>query len=373
MGIDTIRLVSPMIERADACTIESRLGYVMRVDPDGELGYRIASGSQKASFESTINITIRDYVWVRLLGEKRPVKMMSLPYLVIEFSLPKTVLGYNGLASVQNEIYEIEVILKNLSFQLGVTFPHIDLWRVDRIDYGTNVIHDYPIEFIRAMQGAIYPRRAMRSYDTSVMWASRLSSVKFYHKSTEQINNDKRRLVANFGRKWFEKYISLTNNVVRIEVTMRKMKIKTDEINLLQLHHPKIVSDMLFEPDGCYHLAGSPCLDEKLILSASDYLADEVSKLLREQRAGSKMVSTSYDDVSLLLAGKPHLLAYWLDASRGNPTRGRSRATHYRLRSQLAQMGISTVISDVSRPLGATDLRLELSKNYDTFTLSAVA
>lgn len=340
--IDTLKLKSPYISEELASAVEQKL--VLRTAVDNATGvelYAISSGSLEGSYASTVAVNVCRRDWQRLsvpqfIDRKGAMVefLESPPYLTIEGSVHKAMLGHNCFGGSENLQAQVHWFVSDLGRRLGVELPDASEWVVQRVD--TSEVYDLGSfegvqEYIRGLSFARYPRRKVNRYGCeSVMFMGNTTTLKFYHKGPEFGKHDKKRLAEIFGEAYTTELHLTANSLLRVEVTIKAQKIKAD-----------YGDDVTIERIGPNW--------------AGEIYDREVGKVLREGRAEMEKVRTNdavhdrlYDVYEDRLASV--LYGTWLKFSAQGEDRVRGsmkRSTFYLHRKQLADAGVSWNGTDV--------------------------
>jgi len=274
--LDTVKLQSPEIGERLAAAIESRLVTRWAVDREtGQLLWEFTSGSLEGSYDHRIAVAVKRERWesVQLPGGRVSTLLrQSRPYLVVEGSVHKAMLGHNLQGGPLDPVASCRWFVDHIGAGLRVDLPAADDWLARRLDWAEVFALDYACceAFIRGLAVADFPRRSPRRYgDQSVMVPGRTTSVKVYHKGPEFAVHDRPRLGKVLSSEAVARLQWRANELLRVEVEIKARKLDTD-----------------MDPPAVGRLS------EEHITGLYDR---EVAKLLRESQRMREIVRTAED------------------------------------------------------------------------------
>lgn len=237
--IDTIGLQSPYLEENVAMKIERECIRREGIDcKTGELIYRFTTGCLKGSYDSRIRVVVERNEWIKRDKDKVPVKIDTPPYLKIEGSIHKLIVGHNVYGGpddlYSSACYFIDFIQK----EFDVTFPFsYDAWEVYRVDYALvfRLGNDEVQEFMRGMNVAQYPRRKVFKYGTETLFAPGTTTcIRMYHKGPEFYKHDMKRLRrVGVSEDEIHRLYDIAYNLLRVEVEIKAKKLRDDFLGFL--------------------------------------------------------------------------------------------------------------------------------------------
>lgn len=340
--IDTIKLKSPAISEEMAWKIERHLQTRSGVDnATGEELYEFVSGSLAGSWESSVSVNVarQDYVTYRPTlanpgGRVVTEQVNCAPYLVIEGSPHKAMLGHNVFGGPTYPAAAASWFLGDVASRLECVFPHWSGWRVLRLDWSEVYAlssFDGVAQYIHGLGIARYPRRQPRRYgDECVFFAGTTTTTKFYHKGPEFAKNGHAKLERATNRAYALEVQRKANNLLRVEVGIKSKKLKAQHGD--HPHSQDISLDWI-----------------------RDLYDVEVGRVLKEGHADMEWIRTAdevehrlyevYDQkLAAILCGTWFRLA----AQGETAVRGRlPRRTYYRHRKLLADAGCAFEGTDV--------------------------
>lgn len=202
MAIDTIRLRSCPIPESLARQIEAsaikRMGINMGT---GEVLYELTTGDLRGSWDARISIRIRREEWVTVDG--RPVLQDCEPYIILECSAHKALMGHNIYGGPTNFRETSVQIIELVETLLGVHLPAVTQWQVQRVDWAE--VYRLPFvaiqEFFEGIYTVQFPRRnksVSKHGSHSLHIPGTTTTVKLYHKGPEFHAHDSKRLKSYF-------------------------------------------------------------------------------------------------------------------------------------------------------------------------------
>lgn len=228
--IDTIRLESRFLV-GDESEVFRGLGKEKSAvnNVTGKEIYRFTTAEMKSSFDSRIMLKIQDHIWTREPGRKESFQIDSLPYLVIELSLHKFVMGHNVFGG-SNDLYaQMIYFLDRLNawFESSLT---LEDFRVVRIDYAEAFKFSNKkkvSKWIETMKRVQYPRRQTDVYGNETLYfKGTTSTLKFYHKGPEFKKHDKKRLQNLFAPGAIKQLQKEADLILRVECEVKRKKLK---------------------------------------------------------------------------------------------------------------------------------------------------
>lgn len=348
--LDTVKLQSPHLGEDLAAGIERHLDRLQRFNiGTGELQYELTAGGLDGSYDTRVSCRIMREQWVelveierqrlpdglvRLKERKRSVKEPCAPYLLVEGSVHKAMLGHNITGGPESFQEACEWFRDDLSRRLGVELPEVSKWLVRRADWAEcyQLPYEAGEQFVWALNQARFPRRkSLRYGEETAAFPGRSTSVNVYHKGPEFSAHDHKRLKGILTTSELRALQDLANATLRVEVQVKAPKLRYD------------------------HAGELPRVDQ----ITDDYLKDvhdsEMKRLIGEGIATMKRVRKlrdvrerlfeRYDDhLAGLLLGTWHQLATLgeKELRRHMPPR-----TWYRHKKHLLDAGVTWIGADV--------------------------
>lgn len=341
--LDTVKLRSPALSEDVAEAVERSLQTraAWRNDEDGEFIYEFIGGSLAGSWDAAIavNLCREEWVAIKVPGQKHQVcKMVCEPYVTIEGSVHKAMLGHNVTGGPLTTRLPCVWFVAECCKRLCVELPHGDAWSIDRLDWAEAYQLPSPescAAYIRSLAQADYPRRKPRVYmPETVFFPGITTAFKVYWKGPEFRRHDKKRLsrVLSDGR-FLDKLEELAFDTVRFESSIKAEKLKRDH-------------------DGARPLVRDFSEDYAIAVHEQ-----ETRRMVKESEATVQQVCTSEDvqrRLSAVYGGRKADVLYgtWLrlaahGESQVKETWEATRMTFYRHRRDLVDAGCNWRQSDV--------------------------
>lgn len=337
---DTIRLASPPLSEATISRVERNLKRRQTIDlSTGESlpQYEFTSGTLEGSWDSRVSVQVEREQWVatNLKGQPNAAyKLPCEPYLVIEGSIHKALLGHNVFGGPLPPALSAAWFVDNIAGRAGVALPPSEEWRVLRIDWAE--AFELPSfegvqEYIGGLNMASFPRREVIRHGSESLFApGRTTTVKVYHKGPEFSAHDWKRIKNHVDPGELIALQERANRILRLETSIKTRKLTDD-------------------------FGQKPLVCEL----TQDYLERvhdrEVARLLKEADTDMQTVRTNREVSRRLqeiyspeLANR--LFGTWLQlAALGEKEvrRNMARPTFYRQRKQLVDSGCSWSATDV--------------------------
>jgi II/X family phage/plasmid replication protein len=362
--LDTVLLESPSIDAEKAAQIEAFLKTRRQVDNQtGEVEYQFVSGSLRGSWDSSVAVNVKRQRWVSRKDFRRAAGRVSttledcLPYLTIEGSVHKAILGHNVYGGSLDPVASCRWFVSDVSRRLGLELPCADAWMVSRMDWAE--VFDLGsfvgcTEYIHGLRLANYPRRKPYTYgDESLMFPGSTTTMKAYHKGIEFSRHDFARLsrcvvepeITNVRQFGDVKLVEVVKEAVYYDVAALQ-----DTANRLLRFEVSIKSRKLKADFG---------EQPTVVMMTRDYLEGvhdgETARIVREGKDDMETVR-KHNEVNTRLHQvydarlANDLFGVWLQLAALGEKATRQhipRSTFYRLRKQLQDAGISWNAADV--------------------------
>ncbi|MEW9097386.1 MAG: phage/plasmid replication protein, II/X family [Clostridiaceae bacterium] len=324
--IDTVRLKSPEISYKLAKYIESQSFLRQGIDMvSGEIIYTITTKQLLGTYDSNISVIIEQGCWEYNKYKGVAEKSGSEYYIVIEASVNKLIYGHNvyGGSNDKNQLY---LLLRLVEIALDCEFPDFCDWQVVRLDYAENfeIGEQNVYNYIINLNNSYWGRRKIKKFDkTGIYVPGTTTTLKLYSKGQEFNKHDKKRLKSHLDNVELTKISNIANNILRVELEIKKKKIIYD---LGRLH-------TIRELDIEYYMSLYETEVNKLIKLTGDnayyYKYDDVKNILFKNYSGSMANS---------------LLGTWLKFSLEGEEKTKgimSKATFYKHRKMLIECNCS--------------------------------
>lgn len=332
--LDSVKLESPELKERVAALIEARCVRRSAVEiGSGELLYELTTGSLEGSYDHRVSIRVMRGRWVDT-GRSIELKA-SRPYLLLEGSVHKAMLGHNVYGGPETLLEPCEWLVSDVGDRLGVELPEAAVWALRRADWSECYeLPDYAAveEYVWGLNSAEYPRRKVIRYGRESIFApGTTTAVKAYHKGPEFSKHDHKRLRSIMQKTDLDGLQHYANKVLRWEVAVKPKKLEAlndgekplvSEISadqLRQLHHRE-VRRLVKEGEA----------EVKTVRKQKD-VRDRLLEEYTPRKAG-------------LLLGTWHQL---VTLGEHETSRAMKRPTFYRHRKELKDAGVSWIGSDV--------------------------
>lgn len=239
--LDTVKLRSRYLAEPVAKAIEVQCTQRgKRNNATGEWLWEFTTGELEGSYDHRLSIQVMRFEFrvehelVSIEGPTpdghvmqralpRTVRRRCAPYILLEGSVHKALLGHNVYGGPEDVAAPIRWLVDRVAEQLGVCLPSADSWKVRRLDWAEVFDlggFDACAEYVGYMRNAEYPRRKAGRYaQESLNIAGDMTAVKLYHKGPEFEAHDRNRIKKVGGP-----YLELqhrANMLLRCEVELR--------------------------------------------------------------------------------------------------------------------------------------------------------
>lgn len=329
MALDTISLKSPYVSLEVAEAVQNECIKRQGIDiKTGELLYEITTGSLKGSYDNKISVKVEnsEYVDGKIV--------FSEPYITIEASVHKAMMGHNIYGGPQDIKKSCEYLIKLVERIIQVELPDYNLWQLVRIDVAE--VYELPSfeavqEWFKGLNTADYPRRSVTRYGLSGIYAQgSTTTLKFYHKGVEFTKHDKSRLKSIFHDDKLMSLQAYANKIIRCECEIKARKLKYD------FGHMPLVSEVSNEYINNVH-----------DVEVKRFLKEGVKMMLLVSNA-HEVKARLYEMYSPALAGT--LLGTWYQLTtlgEDSVKKSLPKRTYYRHIKQLKDLAISWHCTDV--------------------------
>lgn len=225
-------MYSPYISEEVAEKIERecvrREGVDLRT---GEIIYRFTTGALKGSYDSRVRINIERRKWVKGERDAVPVCIETEPFLYIEGSVHKLLLGHNIKGGPENFKEAAFYFIDLIQDEIGVELPDRDFWQVTRVDYAEIFFlgNEAVQAFMRSINMSVYPRRKVVRYGCESIFAPGITTaLRMYHKGPEFYKHDRKRLKKFLSDEVMYDLAVTADQILRVEVEIKKRKLRYD-------------------------------------------------------------------------------------------------------------------------------------------------
>lgn len=233
MAVDTVRLRSPSIGERQAHRIEQNCKRKQQVDlATGVYDYEITTGSLAGSWDDRLSVRVEREEIVRLSKTGAVIARRCEPYLTVEGSVHKALLGHNIYGGPVEPVAAIRWLLHDLAGRLWIDLPNADGWTVQKIDWaevynlGT---YEAAQEYMLGLNRATFPRRQVDRYgDESLHSHGSTTTVKVYRKAPEFYHHDYKRLRTQISESELAELQERASGLLRCEVSIKTRKLAAD-------------------------------------------------------------------------------------------------------------------------------------------------
>lgn len=262
---DTVKLRSPSLEDMQADIIDQALKTRQAViNATGEVLYSITSDELAGSWDHRIRVQLcrdevvqeafypdappipKTFAWhpdPEVNAERSRVAALSIaadpviketfrrpcaPYLIVEGSIHKAMLGHNITGGPQEFIPAARWFVRQIADRVACSLPDADEWIVQKVDVTECYRLSYEAieEFIGSLNRAQYPRRERGSYGChSLHFGGTTTAFKLYHKGVEFAKNDGKRLRQFLDPDGVQELQQLANGIMRLEISIKSKKL----------------------------------------------------------------------------------------------------------------------------------------------------
>lgn len=375
--LDTVKIQSQSISEALARDLEHRLevksshGAVDFETGERSVLYELYSGQVRDSRNlHGVNLRIMRTRIVKdldatAIGASRTKTVSCKPYLWLEGSVHKAMLGHNVFGGPRELAPSVSWLVSDVSKRLDLELPCYDTWDLMRADWAEIYdlgSFDHVQDYIRSLNSCRFPRREPQRYgDNSLAFPGRTTAVRIYHKGPEFAGESFRRLSRVFARDELQQLAAMSHRTLRVEVSVKRPKIT--EYHPLNSKIPHIQTTWLRN------------LHDKEVKKVIRE-ADSDLTIVRDSQAVRKRLSTVYAGRDRLVRS---LFSTWVELSALGDNTVKSQMkewSYYDHRRKLLDAGCAWTGSDV-RVLDAdqlpasdfvpvsTDLRCSSSEHPD--------
>lgn len=348
--IDTIGFYAPL-DRESYNKLTSQGILTQRVDlSSGCIEFEYINNSLPApSHNYSIRVSCREDMFMYDPALKKTLKERVQPYIKIEYSVPKYLLGHNLSSVSWDGVYSsIEMIRKDLK-ALSVKLPSKKYIYLYRLDLCANYFLDafeQCSNYVNYLSKFNYPRRKIRFYENESIYISgKRTTFKIYVKGAEFKKNDRRRIIDSKGEVKAYNLQKTADKILRVEselkTILKEFCIECQKITA----HKKVFNTF----------NGYMCIDD---LMNFVNVKTEYNKFVNKFLCGMETKSMKTKDVYDLLKANFSLRCasnyfgiYMLLVLHGQKAakRSTSKATYYRVTKIFRELGISIVNVDVKK------------------------
>lgn len=346
--LDTVRLRSPSLDKGSAWAVEQACERRQTVSiKSNEVLWELTTGNLEGSWDERVSVRVMREELVYDPEIKHTEWRACEPYLFVEGSVHKALLGHNVAGGPLDPVAACRWFVADVGKRLGCPLPEALLWTVQRLDWAE--VYDLGSfeavdEFLHALRMARMPRRKPHVYPGGVYYPGQTTTLKLYHKGPEFRKHDRKRLSV-----WLQPSLTEPEKNPLEELQEQAHRLLRFETEL----HARKLDDDYRESTGS--TTGKP----PVWWITQDYLERvhdrEAGRLLREGASdmqtvrNNRSVSKRLKDVYGQTLGD-QLFGTWLQfAALGEEVAKQEmpRSTYYWRRKKLVEAGVSWHGSDV--------------------------
>lgn len=195
--LDTARVHSEFIEEDLAAVVGHQLDTIARMDNrTEELLWTLTKRQLEGSWETSVHCSVERFRWESIPAgfgpdgrrKHRPVKVACRPYLLVEGSVHKALLGQNLIGGPMDVQAPVQWLLSDVGRRLGVGGLEDLRWFGERFDWAEVFVLDSieaVEEWFAGAKRASFARRELDTYGGGVYAAGDVTTGKWYHKGRE--------------------------------------------------------------------------------------------------------------------------------------------------------------------------------------------
>lgn len=338
--IDTIVLISPYIDKITADKIENQGKITMSIDmKNKEQLYSYTNLELNGSYDYRIRIKLKKDKLISILqypdkieSKRITKKVNTQPYIEVECSLHKLILGHNCYGGSDDIKLQVEYLIKTINKDLDIKLPQYNEWTIKRIDFAKVYKFNNNQEldkFFKGFSEVYYPRRKVHKYDASGLYFSgSFTTLKLYNKYDEFRKHDYKRLLQSMDINKVNEILNNTKGILRIEIEFKAKKLRhlynelptIDQINIKDLENQYYIElDRIFK------------------------LGDNNMKTYNKSEEVEKRLKEKYGNASVLLATWYRLSVFGYEKVKSEMT----ESTFYRHIKMLRDANITWNFTDL--------------------------
>ncbi|MET3507884.1 phage/plasmid replication protein, II/X family [Halalkalibacter oceani] len=242
MSVDTVKLRSPFLREEVAEQIENRGMLRQGIDlKTGEKIYAFTTVKLKGMYNSTISVKVERSL--KGFMNRKPYKKITPPFVTIECSLHKALLGHNILGGTMQFLPSVRWLIQRIEKQLGISLPQAEEWQVRRIDVASTFVFQSAEEVFRWLNGLKFEtNQKIQTFGRhGISMVNSLTALKLYHKGMEFKKNDLKRLKNLLDKTQLHEMQLVADSTLRTEVEIKFRKLRHD------YGHEPVVSDITMD------------------------------------------------------------------------------------------------------------------------------
>ena len=296
--IDTIRFRTEYLDEDIIDIINTKMCVRQGIDFNtGENMYIIISNTlAENTYNRAITIKVERKEWQKQYSSRYEkmvaCKVDSKPYIIIECSAHKILMGHNIYGGSDNIYASVALIIKRISELYDIpdsVFGNINNFEVLRMDFAKNFRIPSVSKYIEFLNNCYYPRRnVVRRQNQSIYIVGTTTTIKFYDKFKEFKVHDYKKIKN-------DKLLEMSKNILRVEVEFKRRKLK-DEFESLKLKDVNMGKIIKLYDSELNKIFKTKVIDGKKLVGVDVYD-------LLCQNYSSQLATTLFASYNILLIG----------------------------------------------------------------------
>ncbi|GIP39033.1 hypothetical protein J31TS4_23130 [Paenibacillus sp. J31TS4] len=236
MAIDTVKLISPPVTEHVVEAAERLHGSKRKLTLDarsGELEQEFTESYLLGSYDARISLVVKRDKPIRDAEQGKNVSVPCEPYLVVECSVHKVMLGHNVYGGSSDFVACCRYLVNYISECLGEELPLADDWEVGQVDTAEIFQLSSPEAckaWFQGLQlGETYRNRTINRYGkSSIHVPGSFVCLKAYYKGDEFQKHDAKRLSEVMAFDYIKELQRIADKTIRVEASIRRDKLVYD-------------------------------------------------------------------------------------------------------------------------------------------------
>lgn len=236
MAIDTVKLISPPVTEYVVEAVERLHGSKRKLTLDaqsGELEQEFTKSYLLGSYDARISLVVKRDKPIRDAEQGKNVSVPCEPYLVVECSVHKVMLGHNVYGGSSDFVACCRYLVNYISECLGEELPLADDWEVGQVDIAEIFQLSSPEAckaWFQGLQlGETYRNRTINRYGkSSIHVPGSFVCLKAYYKGDEFQKHDSKRLNEVMAFDYIKELQRIADKTIRVEASIRRDKLVYD-------------------------------------------------------------------------------------------------------------------------------------------------
>lgn len=336
--IDTIAIQSPFLTEKQYDLIEKFCQRFVGIElMTGESLYEFTKGQLKGSYDSRISLQLKRDMMIEaynsterkktasrkyfvgdnsgpgstkwkeysrdqysVVGKKTMISVECQPYLIVECSVHKAMLGHNAFGGPIDYQLSVKWLVNLLEEFIGIELPLYTEWLSRRIDFAQ--IFDLGSfeavqSWVSGMNHCHYPRRKVSKHGLeSIYIPSSKTTLKCYHKGPEFYKHDRKRLLKYLSKDKVNDLQIKANSILRIELEIKSKKLReffNGELPSVKLVTQEILAT-IYDREVFKLLREAQDSDKKEIFRTSDSVIERLGQIYSENKRLCRVLYTTW-------------------------------------------------------------------------------